>query len=80
MSFFYKFIIKLLLLGNSTEWKTKWSLTNSMLFTLTTLTLIGYGHIAPRYSSIGKFSIFRCLLLSGLEERGKMIWNNKINS
>ncbi|XP_023329035.1 TWiK family of potassium channels protein 7 [Eurytemora carolleeae] len=34
--------------GPGTEWHDNWSVTNSMLFTLTTLTLIGYGHICPK--------------------------------
>eukprot|EP00095_Tigriopus_kingsejongensis_P009549 maker-scaffold114_size351134-snap-gene-2.15 protein:Tk09549 transcript:maker-scaffold114_size351134-snap-gene-2.15-mRNA-1 annotation:"potassium channel subfamily k member 3-like" len=33
-------------------WDTKWTFTNSLLFTMTTLTLIGYGHIAPTTQSL----------------------------
>lgn len=33
--------------GNASDWQTKWSLSNSVLLTLTTLTTIGYGHISP---------------------------------
>ena len=29
----------------------KWTLPNSILFTMTTLTMIGYGNIAPRTDS-----------------------------
>ena len=39
-----------LVTGNASDWQTKWSLSNSVLLTLTTLTTIGYGHISPRYT------------------------------
>ena len=41
-------ILRLINSGPGTEWHDNWSVTNSMLFTLTTLTLIGYGHICPK--------------------------------
>ena len=33
--------------GNNSEWLVKWNLPNALLFTLTSVTLIGYGNIAP---------------------------------
>ena len=40
--------------GTYGEYTYKWTLPNAMLFTMTTLTMIGYGVIAPRTDS-GEF-------------------------
>jgi len=34
--------------GDVSTWEDKWTVLNSLLFTLSSLALIGYGHIAPR--------------------------------
>ena len=37
--------------GNYGEFDYRWTLPNAVLFTMTTLTMIGYGNIAPRTES-----------------------------
>ena len=37
--------------GNYGEFDYKWTVPNAVLFTMTTLTMIGYGVIAPRTES-----------------------------
>ena len=43
--------------GTFGTFEYKWTLPNAILFTMTTLTMIGYGVIAPRTDSGRKMSV-----------------------
>ena len=52
--------------GEIEGWEYSWTFPNALLFTVSIMTMVGYGHIAPQTLSGKVFTIFYSLIALGV--------------